>query len=79
MAISVRQIVMIAVSLMVVALIVPLALGLLSGAGYMNVNINGTYYAITDLVDPSVMTILTVLLPILAVVGIAIAYISARK
>lgn len=72
---TVKQVVMIAVSLMVVALILPLALGLLGGADLLSVSINGTSYAITDLVDSSVLTMLTVLIPILAIVGIAIGYI----
>lgn len=79
MALSVRNVIMIAVSLMVVALILPLGLGLLSGAGDTMVTVNGTSTALSDLVDPSVLTLLTVLIPILAVIGIAIAYISSRK
>ena len=79
LAISVKNVIMIAVSLMVVALILPLGLGLLSGAGDTMVTVNGTATALSELVDPSVLTLLTVLIPILAVIGIAIAYISSKR
>ena len=79
MAIKVRDVVMIAVSMMVIALILPLGLGLLAGAGDTMVTVNGTATALSDLVDPSVLTLLTVLIPILAVVGIAIAYIKIKE
>lgn len=77
--ISVKNVIMIAVSLMVIALILPLGLGLISGAGDTMVTVNGTESALSELVDPSVLTLLTVLIPILAVIGIAIAYISSTK
>ena len=66
---------MIAVSLMVVALILPISLGLLAAAGSQTVTVNGTATAVNTLVDPTVLTILTVLLPIIAVIGIALYYI----
>lgn len=78
MPIEIKNVIMIAVSLMVIALILPLGLGLLAGAGSTQVTINGTAQAISDLVDPAVLTLLTVLIPILAVVGIAIAFIKLR-
>ena len=78
MAVSVRKVIMIAVSLMVIALILPLGLGLLSGAGDTEITVNNVTQALSDLVDPSVLTLLTVLIPILAVIGIAVAYISTK-
>jgi len=71
-AVGVKQVIMIAVSLMVIALILPLGLGLLGIAG--NTIINGTT-TLSEAIDPSVLTLLTVLVPILAVIGIAIAFI----
>ena len=79
MSVSVKNVIMIAVSLMVIALILPLGLGLLSAAGDTVITINGTEKALSDLVDPSVLTLLTVLIPILAVIGIAIAFITTRS
>lgn len=69
---------MIAVSLMVIALILPLGLGLISGAGDTMITVNGTSTALSELVDPSVLVLLTVLIPILAVIGIAVAYVSFK-
>jgi len=84
MSISVKNIIMIAVSLMVIALILPLGLGLISGAGDTLIRVenftgpNQSAQYLSDIVDPSVLTLLTVLIPILAVIGIAIAFISTR-
>jgi len=82
MGVSVKQVIMIAVSLMVIALILPLGLGLLGIAGDVVIipwsNATGTPVPATslaDAIDPSVLTLLTVLVPILAVIGIAIAFI----
>jgi len=73
MAIGVRNVITIAVSLMVIALILPLGLGLLGMAG--STVINGTT-TLAEVIDPSVLTLLTILIPILAVIGIAISFIK---
>ncbi len=84
MSVSVKNVIMIAVALMVIALILPLGLGLISGAGdtlireYNWDGANASAEYLSDMVDPSVLTLLTVLIPILAVIGIAIAFISTR-
>jgi hypothetical protein len=66
---------MIAVSLIVVAVIFPLALGMLGAAGNVQVvNGSGTA-ALSDLVDGSIITLISVLLPIVAIVGVLIYYI----
>jgi hypothetical protein len=78
MGVGIKNVMMIAVSLMVVAVILPIGLGLLAGAGDTMITINGTQTALSDLVDPSVLTLLTVMIPILAVIGIAIGYISTK-
>jgi len=81
MAIGVRNVITIAVSLMVIALIFPLGLGLLSIAGntvmvaFNATGVNETAIYMTDVVDPSVLTLLTVLIPILAVIGVAVSFI----
>ena len=74
MAIGVRNVITIAVSLMVIALILPLGLGLLGMAG--DTIINGTT-VLKDVIDPSVLTLLTILIPILAVIGIAVSFITS--
>ena len=74
MAVGVRGVITIAVSLMVIALILPLGLGLLAMAG--STVINGTT-TLAEVIDPSVLTLLTVLIPILAVIGIAVSFIKS--
>ena len=79
--IGVKHVIMIAVSLMVIALILPLGLGLLGIAGdtvIVAFNATGADEAAVTLatsISPAVLTLLTILVPILAVIGIAIAFI----
>ena len=63
---QVSTVVMIAVSLLVAAVILPVALTTLAGANYTGV-------------DPAVKTVVTILLPILAVIGVAMLYIGYVK
>ena len=79
--IGIREVIMIAVALMIIALILPLGLGLLGIAGDVVVNGSsgtGTYnntLTLAEAIDPSVLTLLTVLIPVLAVIAVAIAFI----
>ena len=73
MGMGVKSVIGIAVSLMVIALILPLGLGLLGLAG--DTIINGTT-TLAEAIDPAVLTLLTVLIPILAVIGIAVKFVS---
>lgn len=64
---------MVAIALIVIATVLPLGLGLVSNAG--NVVINATSgETLAEVVDPAVLTLLTVLLPILAVIGITMYF-----
>ena len=82
MEVSVKSVVMIAVSLLVIAIVLPLGIGYIGMAGQYNVSWSGvwneTATTLADVLDPSVITILTVLIPILAVIGIAIGFLSMR-
>ena len=82
MAVTVKNVVMIAVSLLVIAIILPLGLGYIGIAGSYNVTWSGVWNesatTLADVIDPSVITILTILIPILAVIGIAIGFIAMR-
>jgi len=84
LGISIKQVITIAVSLMVVALILPLGLGLLGISGdvvlvaYNATGLNESAITLAGAIDPSVLTLLTVLIPILAVIGIAVAFISTK-
>ena len=75
---KVQNVIMIAIALIVIAVIMPMALGLLGGAGDTQVTVNGTAQVLSDLVDPSIITLLTVLIPIVAIVGILIYFIPNK-
>ena len=72
MGANIKQVILIAISLIVIATILPLAIGLISGAG--DVIINAANDTLADVADPAVITLLTVLLPILAVIGITMYF-----
>lgn len=75
MAVSTKQVIMIVVALVIIAVILPLGLGLVSAMGDVNVTINGVATPLSELVDPTVLTLLTTLMPILVVIGIALYFI----
>jgi hypothetical protein len=83
-SVKVKDVIMIGVALMVIALILPLGLGLLGLAGdtvlvvYNATGLNESAITLADAVDPSVMTLVSVLIPILAVIGIAIGFVSFK-
>ena len=82
MSMGVKSVIGIAVSLMVIALIFPLGLGLLGIAGdtvLIVANFTGASEPAVTLataIDPAVLTLLTVLIPILAVIGVAVKFVS---
>lgn len=73
MAVNVKQVILIAVSLIVIATILPLAIGLISVAGDVIIDTT-TNATLADVADPAVITLLTVLLPVLAVIGITMYF-----
>ena len=83
MALTTKDIITIAVALMIIAVIIPMSLGLLAVAGDYVVsvaNATGQGEAIvylSDVLNPAVLMILTTLLPILAVIGIAVTFIRS--
>lgn len=72
-----KNIIKIAMSLFVVALVIPLAVGLLSMAG--DTIVNGTATTLTDVADPTIITLLEVLLPVIAIIGIVLGFVSTKK
>lgn len=88
---GVKPIIMAVVSLMVIALMFPLGLGLISMAGDYVItaavpfNATGADEAaivqvlLSDVVDPSVIMLLTVLLPILAVIGVIMYFVPSSS
>ena len=81
MADNIKNVILLAVALMVVAVIFPIALGLIGNAG--NVIVNGTVNAtnpyLSDVVDPSIITLLTVLLPIIAIIAVVLFFLPKVK
>jgi len=88
---QIKTIIMAVVSLMVIALMFPLGLGLISLAGDYVItagvafNATGadeaaiTQVLLSDVVDPSVIMLLTVLLPILAVIGVIMYFVPSSR
>ncbi|GAH74318.1 unnamed protein product, partial [marine sediment metagenome] len=61
------------------AVILPLGIGLVSIMGDALVTLpNGTQVALSTVADPTVITLLTILLPILAVIGIIMGFIPRK-
>lgn len=76
MSVTTKQVIMIVVSLIVIAVLLPIGLGLVSYMGNVQVAINSTTsMPLSELVNPTVLTLLTTLLPILVVIGIALYFI----
>lgn len=73
MAVSIKQVILVAISLVVIATILPLGLGLIANAGETIIDAT-TNETLADVIDPSVLTLLTVLLPVLAVIGITMYF-----
>ena len=73
--VKISQIVGLAISLIVIAVIVPIGLAYISGADATNVTIGNTTQTVEEWVDPTVLTLLTVLVPIMAVVGIIMYFV----
>lgn len=71
MANDIKRVILIAVALMVIGVIVPIAVGLVANAG--NVIVNGTS-TLSDIADPSVVLMIEVLLPIIAVIAIVLMF-----
>ena len=78
MAASYIKIIMLAVSLIIIAVIFPIALGLIGNAG--NVIVNATSGdTLSDVIDPTVLTLLVVLLPIIAIISVVMYFLPKSK
>jgi len=77
---NVQKVILIAISLIVIATILPLAIGLISTAGDTLIsNVSGVEKTLSDVADPSVITLLTILLPVLAVIGITMYFLPKMR
>ena len=78
MADSYRKVITLAVALIIVAVIFPIALGLIANAG--NVIVNATSgETLADVLDPTVLVLLVVLLPIIAIISVVMMFLPKAK
>ena len=79
MAPPVNRVIMIVIALMVIGVIFPLGLGMIAIMGDALITLpNGSQVALDTVADPSVIILLTVLLPILAVVGMIMYFLPGK-
>ncbi len=84
MAPKIKDVILLAVALMVVAVIFPIALGLIGNSGNSFIS-NSTVGNITtttilsDVIDPSVITLLTILLPIIAIIAVVLFFLPTMR
>ncbi len=78
MAAKIKDVILLAVALMVVAVIFPIALGLIGNAGNVIVDAS-TNATLSSVVDPSIITLLTILLPIIAIIAVVLFFLPTMK
>lgn len=76
---NMQKIISLAITLIIIAVILPIGLVYLSTSGDVQVLINGTYVTLSEVADPTVITLLTVLVPILVVVAIVMYFVPKNK
>ncbi len=83
MAKDIKRVIMIAVALMVIGIIIPIAIGLIAGAGDVviiaNTTVNETSRTLADIADPSIVLMIEVLIPIIAVIAIVLLFLPTKK
>ena len=77
MELSARKLVSMVVLLFIIGSILAIGLVSVSVIGSQVVNIGGVNYTVSAVLDPTVLTLLTTLLPILVVIGIAMYFIPS--
>lgn len=78
MASAFEKVIGLAVALIIVAVIYPIALALIGNAG--NVIINATSgQTLADVIDPTVLVLLTTLLPIIAIISVVMLFLPKAK
>jgi len=79
MAISAKNIIMIAISLIIISIILPIALTYTAVIPVQEVVVNNVTYTVGDQVDSSLITMLTILIPLMALIGILLAYVQFTR
>ena len=82
--VRIESVIMIAIALIVIAIVLPLGLANIGSAGWYVANSSanaslGEARYLKDVIDPAVITLLTILLPILVVIGIIMYFIPRSK
>jgi len=78
MAESYRKVITLAVALIIIAVIFPIALGLIGNAG--NVIVNATSGdTLADVIDPTVLVLLVTLLPIIAIISVVMMFLPKAR
>lgn len=75
---SIKNVILLAVALIVVAVIFPTALGLIAVAPETIVDTT-TNATLGDVADPAVITLLVVLLPIIAIISVVLFFLPKTK
>ena len=78
MASDIKRVILIAVALMVIGIIIPIAVGLIAGAGDVVVD-STTNATLSQVADPSVVLMIEVLIPIIAVIAIVLMFLPTKK
>ena len=78
MANDIKRVILIAVALMVIGIIIPIAIGLIAGAGDVVVD-STTNATLSEVADPSVVLMIEVLIPIIAVIAIVLMFLPTKK
>ncbi len=81
MANDIKRVILIAVALMVIGVLIPIAIGLVANAGNVVVNstVNASNPRLSDVADPSVILMIEVLIPIIAVIAIVLMFLPRGK
>ena len=76
MAMGMKSVVGLVLSLIIVGMLVPTGIIYLYAGQFANVTIGGASYIFGDVVDPVIVTLFTVILPIVVMIGIMTKFIS---
>ena len=76
---DIKKVVMLVFGLIIIAILLPLGIVYVSTMGDQYVWINGTQVLVSSVIDPSVLTILTIVLPLIVVIAIVIGYIPSLR
>ena len=76
-----NKIITLSVSLIIIAVIYPIALGLIGNSGNVIVNstVNATNPYLSDVIDPTVLVLLVTLLPIIAIISVVMIFLPNKK